>query len=110
MTQVVLPLGQSAPAAATLTTLYTAPASTEAIVSTLTVCNRSNVSTEMRVALRALGASIADEHYLYYDITIPGNETFMATVGWTLQATDVISVYNTLATLSFNLSGQEITA
>ena len=110
MTTVVKPLGQVAPSAATLTTLYTAPAATEAIVSTLTICNRSAVATSFRVALRALGASIADEHYLYYDILIPGNESFAATLGWTLQATDVVSVYATLATLSFTLSRQEITA
>jgi hypothetical protein len=110
MTVAIIPLGQTAPSAATLTTLYTVAAATEVITSTLTVCNRSAVTTSFRVALRALGASIADEHYLYYDIEIPGNETFAATVGWTLQATDVISVYATLATLSFNLSGQEITA
>ncbi len=109
MTVTIKPLGQSAPLAATLTTLYTVPGSTEAIVSTLTIANRSSVATSFRVALRALGASIADEHYLYYDIDIPGNETFAATLGWTLQATDVISCYNTLATLSFNLSGQELT-
>ncbi len=110
MTIVVKPLGQLDPSAATLTDLYTAPSSTEAIVSTLMICNRSSVATAFRVALRALDASIVDKHYLYYDIAIPGNETFSATLGITMQATDVITVYATLGTLSFNLSGQEITA
>ena len=109
MTTVYKNLGQSAPSAATLTTLYTVPASTEAVTSTIMICNRSAVATEARVAVRIAGASIADEHYIYYDLLIPGNETFAATIGITLATTDVVSVYNTLATLSFNLFGTEIT-
>lgn len=101
-------LGQSAPAAATLTTLYTVAADKETVGSSLTICNRSSVSTECRVAVRPAGAGISDEHYIYYDLTIPGNETFIATIGWTLDETDVVSVYNTLATLSFNLFGDEV--
>lgn len=101
-------LGQSDPVAATLTTLYTVPASTEAVTSTLVICNRDAVATEVRVAIRIAGGAIQDEDYLYYDLLIPGNETFTTTIGITLAATDVVSVYATLATLSFNLFGQEI--
>ena len=100
-------LGQSAPAAATLTTLFTA--STDTVCSSIVVCNRSATATQFRVAVRPSGAAISNEHYVYYDLTIPGNDTFIATIGITLEATDVVSVYNTLATLSFNLYGSEIT-
>jgi len=104
MSQLVL--GQSNPSAATLTTLYTVPATTETVSSTLVICNRSAVATTVRVAVRPAGASISDEHYIYYDLTIPGNETFATTIGMTLATTDVVSVYATLATVSFNLFGQ----
>lgn len=100
-------LGQSAPSAATLTTLYTVPSTTETVVSTLTICNRSATATTIRVAVRPAGASISDEHYLYYDLTIPGNETFATTIGMTLATTDVVSVYALLATVSFSLFGQD---
>jgi hypothetical protein len=110
MAIVVKPLGQAEPSAATLTTLYTAPASTEAISSTLIVCNLSATATSFRVAFRPLGASIINEHYCYYDVIMPGNDTFASTVGMSFQATDVLSVYATLATLTFSLFGQEITA
>jgi len=103
------PLGQSAPAAGTLTTLYTVPASTQAVASTIVVCNRSNIATSFRIAVRPLGAAIADRMYMYYDIPIPGNETFAATIGFSLEATDIVSVRATLNTLSFSLFGQEIT-
>ena len=102
-------LGQSSPLAATLTTLYTVPASTDAVCSSIVICNRSAASTSFRVAVRLLGAAISDEHYLFYDVEIRGNDTFVATIGMTLKATDVVSVYATNATLSFNLFGQENT-
>lgn len=100
-------LGQSAPLAATLTDLYTVPASTDTVASSLVVCNRSATATTFRVAVRPAGAGIANEHYLYYDVTLAGNDTFVATIGMSLDETDVVSVYATLATLSFSLFGQE---
>lgn len=101
-------LGQSNPSAATLTTLYTVPGATSAVASSIVVCNRSATQTTFRVAIRPAGAAISNEHYLYYDVTIAGNDTFIATIGITLATTDVVSVYATLATLSFNIFGQEI--
>lgn len=71
------------------------------------VCNRSATATSFRVAIRPAGAAIANQHYIYYDTTLAGNDTFIATIGMTIAATDVVSVYATLATLSFNLFGQE---
>lgn len=102
-------LGQSNPSAATLTTCYTVPSATTSVVSSLVICNRSATATSFRVAVRLAGASISNEHYIYYDVMIGGNDTFIATIGATLGATDVISVYATLATLSFNLFGQQNT-
>jgi len=104
---VIKTLGQSAPSATTVTTLYTVPANTSAIGSSIVVCNRSAVATSFRIAIRPSGASISDEHYIYYDVAIGGNDTFIATIGMTLATKDVVSVYATLATLSFQLYGQE---
>jgi hypothetical protein len=102
-------LGQQAPSAATLTTLYTCPGSTQAVVSSILVCNRSATPTMFRIAVRPAGGGISNEHYIAYDHEILGNEAFVWTVGLTLEATDVISVYNTLATVSFQAHGVEIT-
>jgi hypothetical protein len=102
-------LGQSKPGAATLTTLYTVPAATTAVCSTITVCNQSATATAFRVSVRIAGAADTPAQYVYYDVPIPGNDTFAATFGITLAATDVVSVYNTLATLSFSLFGVETT-
>ncbi len=110
MASVIKILGQAEPAAATLTDLYTVPSSTEAIISSLMICNTSSVATIFRIAVQIAGASIVNKQYIYYEVNIPGYETFTATLGVTLAATDVVVVYATLATLSFNLFGQEITA
>lgn len=100
-------LGQSSPLAATLTTLYTVAALTSAIASTICVCNRSATPTTFRVAVRPAGAAIANEHYIAYDVPIGANEALSFTLGITLAATDVVSVYATLATLAFSLFGVE---
>jgi hypothetical protein len=102
-------LGQSNPSAATLTTLYTVPAVTSTIVSTITVCNRSATATTFRIAFRLAGAAIDNAHYVAYDAEILGNEVYTFTIGATMATTDVLSVYATLATLTFVAFGQEIT-
>ena len=101
-------LGQSNPGAATLTTAYTVPAVTSAIISTIVVANRS-VATSFRLAIRPAGAAISNEHYIAFDVAIGANETISLTLGITLATTDVVSVYATLATLSFNIFGVEKT-
>ena len=101
-------LGQSNPSATTLTTLYTVPASTSAVVSTLSVCNLG-VSTTYRVAVRPAGAAIANQHYLAYDAAVMAGDTVLLTLGVTLAATDVVSVYAGTANVAFSLYGCEIT-
>lgn len=102
-------LGQSDPSAATLTTAYTVPAVTSTIISSITVANRSATPTSYRIAIRPAGAGIANQHYISYDVPILGNEAVSMTLGVTLATTDVVSVYATLATLSFNVFGVEKT-
>jgi hypothetical protein len=102
-------LGQSSPAATTLTTLYTVPASTSAVVSTLIVCNTASSATTYRIAVRVAAASIATSQYIAYDAAIPANDTATLTLGVTLAASDVISVYAGAANVAFAAYGVEIT-
>jgi hypothetical protein len=101
-------LGQSNPAATTATTLYTVPAATQAIVSTLTVTNQTATAGTYRIAVRVAGATLAAAQYLAYDVSLPGNATDTLTLGVTLGATDVITVYASAATFSFNAFGSEL--
>lgn len=101
-------LGQSNPAATTNTTLYTVPAATSAVASTLTACN-IGVSTNIRVAVRPAGAAIANQHYIVYDNFVNTGDTLFLTLGLTLATTDVVTVYAGTANVAFNLYGSEIT-
>lgn len=100
-------LGQSAPSATTNTDIYTVPSATSAVCSTLAVCNRGP-STTFRVAVRPAGASIEDKHYIVYDAAASQYDTTFLTIGVTLAATDVVTVYAGSANLSFSLFGSEI--
>ena len=101
-------LGQSAPLATTPTTIYTVPAVTQAIVSSIFVCNRG-AAGDFRIAVRKGGAVLANQHYIYYDIPIPVAETFASTTGIALEAGDILTVYASTADMSFTVTGVEIT-
>ena len=102
-------LGQSAPSAATATSLYTVPAATEAIISTINVVN-TNASTAdvIRIAVRPNGATLANEHYIVYGLSLAAGATFTYTGGITVDATDVITIFSTNGTSSFGAFGSEI--
>lgn len=102
-------LGQSNPAARTLTDLYTVPGAASVVVSSIVICNQSTADAKARVSVAVAGAADEPKQYLYYDLDVPGNETFIATIGITLAATDVVRVYSDTDYLSFNLFGLEST-
>lgn len=77
--------------------------------STLSVCNRG-VSTTYRIAVRPAGATVDVKHYVAYDAYVAANDSVLLTLGISLAATDVVSVYAGTADVSFSLFGAEITA
>jgi hypothetical protein len=88
--------------------LYTVPASTQTVVSTLTAANLTSIAGTFDVAVRVSGSTIENKHYIYKGVTLPANDTFAATFGITLATTDVVTVASTVS-CSFNLFGQELT-
>jgi hypothetical protein len=101
-------LGQVNPSATTATSLYTVPSAKSAVVSTITVCNQAAAAATFRIAIRPAGATLAAIHYISYDSTVAANDTTALTIGVTLATTDIITVYASTATLSFNAFGSEI--
>ena len=108
-------LGQAVPAATTaagasssLTTLYTVPSSTSAIVSSVTICNQSTSAQTYRVLVRVAGAGDTPKQYLAYDVLLGSNATDTLTLGLTLATTDIISIAASSASVSFNAYGSEI--
>lgn len=101
-------LGQVKPTAATATDLYTVPASTQAVISTFNISNLTNDPSVVRLSIRPAGAAQEDKHYLIFNNQIGPFETLSYTVGITLAATDVVTVYDTAGKCAFNLFGSEI--
>jgi len=101
-------LGQVSPASGTLTTLYTVPASTQAVCSTLTICNTTSAAMTYRVAVRPAGAAIATQHYVVSDSSVAAYDSVFLTLGIAISATDVVSVQASATGAAFSLFGVEI--
>jgi hypothetical protein len=57
--------------------------------------------------VRPAGETLANKHYIAYDVTIAELDTLTLTLGITLATTDVVTVYASTATMSFGLYGVE---
>lgn len=99
-------LGQIA-ATTTATAVYTVPASTETVVSTITVCNRSASARTYRIILRPNDEALDNKHYLAFDVAIAANDTTALTLGITMDATDKLYVSGSTNDLTFNVFGSE---
>ena len=101
-------LAQSAPSATTNTDVYTVPASTQTVISTIVIANRGATSGTYRIAIRPNGEDIANKHYIAYDVFISGNDSTTLTAGITMDTADIITVYCSSANMSVNVFGTEI--
>jgi hypothetical protein len=78
------------------------------VLSTIVVANRAASSATYRIAVRPNGATLANQHYLAYDVTVGASDSTTITLGITMDAADVLTVYASTANLSFNVFGSEI--
>lgn len=101
-------LGQIEPSANSVTTVYTVPSATQAVVSTITACNQGTLSANVRIAVQPNAETLADKHYLVYDVALAAGQTAAFTLGITVDAADIIAVRASTATVSFNVFGSEI--
>ena len=103
-------LGQVAATANTTHNVYTVPANTQTVVSSVLVCNRnSNANVTYRLAVQPAGATLADQHYIAYDAPIVALDSIALTLGITMGNTDVLSVYSANGNVSFSVFGSEVT-
>jgi len=100
-------LGQVNPSATTASDLYTVGAGKETVVSTITVCNQGSSSGTYRIAVRENGDTLATKHYIFYDVDLAAKATDTHTLGLTLNASDIITIYASTANFSFNAYGSE---
>ena len=97
-------LGQAAPVAATLTTVYTVPAATSAVFN-VSITNRTGVTISVRLAI-ASTATPATSEYIEYDTVIPGNGV-LERGGLVANAAENVVVYAGTTGLSVSVYGYE---
>ena len=102
-------LGQAHLTTTSDTDIYTCPASTETIISTLIVANIGTAATTFNIALREDGDTLANKHYIAKEVPIAANDSTTLTLGMALEATDVVTVAAGAADLlSISLYGAQI--
>lgn len=101
-------LGQVNPAANTETTLYTVPTFTSAIVSNIIVCNQSALPVTLRIAVRPNAETLAAKHYIIFGAALVAFETKEFALGITVDAADIITVFTSSTSVSFNAFGVQI--
>jgi hypothetical protein len=101
-------LGQAQPDANDLADAYTVPTDVMTVVSSLAICNKASVVVRIRISVAVLGALDAPSQYLYFDLAIPANDTFIATIGITLSEGDVVRAMSSNSTTVFSLFGVEV--
>jgi hypothetical protein len=87
--------------------LYTSPAATQTVVSSLVVANRSTSNSTYYIAVVPSGSTLEVNDWLAFNVPISGSDSTALTLGITLGAYDQIQVSG-LATGSFNLFGSQI--
>lgn len=98
-------IAQLYPSAATLTMLYTHTDSPQLLWTGLIVSNHSATADKFRLSIAVGGEADANKQYLYYDTEVLGNDTLKIPFDTLLSLNDVVRVYATNGTLSFNLQG-----
>jgi len=90
-------------------TLYTTPALTSTVVSTIVIANQTASAATFRIVVRpSADGSTTAKHYIAYDITVGASDTTALTLGITLAAGDLIRVLASTTTCSFSVFGSEI--
>ena len=101
-------LAQSAPSATTATDVYTVGSGVETVISTIIIANRAASAGTFRLSVRPNGGTQTNAMYCAYDVPVAANDSTTLTLGLTMDATDVITVYCSSADMSINIFGTEI--
>ena len=93
---------------ATASTLYTVPAATATVISTITVCNTSGTAGTFSISVSTTTSFISGQQ-IVYQAAIAGNDTIGLTFGMTMDATNkYLLVSSSAATIMFSVFGSEI--
>ena len=92
----------------TYATLYETPAATEAIVSTIVICNTAAAPATYRIGLDTSAGTPGASEWLVYDATVAANDSTFLTVGASLDAGKFVRVSSSANTITFTAFVSEI--
>lgn len=101
-------LAQSKPLPATDTTVYTVPVAIKTLVYSVVVANTAAGTTKFRVHIVPSAGAVAVSNAIYYDIAVPGRDTFVANISVLMEAGGFIVVRSNDGSSAFTISGLEI--
>jgi len=99
---------QGTAAVGTFATLYTTPAATSAVISSLVICNQSSSAITVRIGLDATEGTPGASEFLVYDASVAANDTLILTMGLAMAASKYLRVSSSANTCSFTASVSEI--
>ena len=108
MAEVKKILGQVALAAAAQVDVYTVPASTQVVGSSVVFCNTSGANRTFKLSVAIAGALDTPSQYLYFNEPLPKDRSYIATIGITLGAGDIIRAEASGVGVSVNVFGVEV--
>ena len=101
-------LGQASLLENNLTNIYVVPIEVSTTISSIVVCNRNLESCKFRISVAKDGAVDHESQYIFYDVLLDANETYVATIGITLSSGDIVRVYSSNQYTSVNIFGIEV--
>jgi hypothetical protein len=106
-------LGQIQPTGNILTTIYTVPASTNTVVTTITICNQSANAVSINVAANVSGSAVTTKNFIVSGYSLGAAETLVLEPRVSLNVGSILSANITggnasVSNVSINAFGVEI--
>jgi hypothetical protein len=105
-------LGQVQTTANVLTTIYTVPASTNTVVTTITICNQSANTVSINVAANVSGSAVSTKNFIVSGYSLGAAETLVLEPRVSLNVGSILSANitgaNAASNVSINAFGVEI--
>lgn len=104
-------LGQLESNAYSFANVYNCPVGVSAVVSTITICNQTTMTTSYTIAVQKAAEynpTPQGKQYIAYEITLDAKDSTTVTLGITLAAGDYITVWAATSLVTFNVFGSEI--
>lgn len=99
-------LAQLAIPAAVEQVLLAVPANSKARIQGFTFTNRSGSADTFRLSFSLRGAATSSKDYVYYNLPLDANDTFLSELDFTLDGTGVVRVFCSLGNISVTMYGQ----